>query len=130
MHAGRATVLTLLFLSLTGCGFLNFGGGQPVPIATGPNPYLYNASQDVLEFLPLQTADPVTGRLIYDYGQAPGAAQAYRVVATVSGSRLDARSLNLDVRDRSGQSVREPRLALEDAIFTRARQLRIADLSQ
>ncbi|WP_056030198.1 DUF3576 domain-containing protein [Loktanella sp. 3ANDIMAR09] len=120
-----------MFVALTGCGLLGFGGGASAPAAapSGPNPYLYNASLQVLSFLPLESANQSTGQIVYGFGRAPGAAQSYRVVATVTGNALDARSLVVDVRSASGAASSEVRRGIEDAIYTRARALRIADLA-
>lgn len=91
------------------------------------NRYLWNASLDVLSFLPVESADPFTGLLTMGYGRAPGSGQAYKVSVRITESALDARALRVDVTTRSGPASVATRRQIEDAILTRARQLRIAD---
>lgn len=91
------------------------------------NRYLWNATQDVLGFLPLERADPFTGLLVYGYGTPPGGRQAFRATVQIRDPALDARSLNLALATRGGPASAETTRAVEDAIMTRARQLRIAD---
>jgi hypothetical protein len=91
------------------------------------NRYLWNATQDVLGFLPLERADPFTGLLVYGYGTPPGGGRAYRATVQIRDPALDARALNLALATRGGPASAETTRAVEDAIMTRARQLRIAD---
>lgn len=90
------------------------------------NRFLWTASLDVLNFLPVQAADPFTGVITTGYGIPPGGGQAYRATILISDPALDARSLNVALQTRNGRSVgRETRRAVEDAILSRARELRI-----
>jgi len=91
------------------------------------NKYIWTAAQDVLDFMPLKAADPFTGTLVYDYGTPPGSRRAYRAIVYVRDPALDARSLNVVLQSRSGPAPVATVRAIEDAILTRARQLRIAD---
>jgi len=91
------------------------------------NKYLWNAAQDILDFMPLKAADPFSGVLVYDYGTPPGSRRAYRAIVYVRDPALDARSLNVVLHSRSGPAPVATVRAIEDAILTRARQLRIAD---
>lgn len=92
------------------------------------NKYLWNASLDVLNFLPIQSADPFTGVIVTGYGTPPGGGQAYRATIYIRDPALEARSLNVALATRGGPASTETVRAVEDAILTRARQLRIADL--
>ncbi|MBV0913662.1 DUF3576 domain-containing protein [Rhodobacteraceae bacterium ASV31] len=92
------------------------------------NKYLWAASLEVLDFLPIQSADPFSGVLVTGFGAPPGGGTPYRATVLIQDPALDARSLNLSLQTRSGatasaQTVR----AVEDAILTRARQLRVRD---
>ncbi len=92
------------------------------------NRYLWQASLDTLSFLPLDGADPFSGIIVTGWGSVGGG--AYRVTVFISDPALDARSLKVAAfRQSGGRAVpvgdAENR-ALEDAILTRARQLRIA----
>ena len=91
------------------------------------NKYIWNAALDVLNFLPIEAADPFSGVIVTGYGVPPGGGRAYRATIYVQDPALDARSLNLALVTRSGPASRETVQAVEDAILTRARQLRIRD---
>jgi hypothetical protein len=97
------------------------------------NRYLWQATLDTLSFLPLETADPFSGVIVTGWGQVSGGG-AYRATILISDPALDARSLKVAAfQQRGGQAVpvgEEGNAQLEDAILTRARQLRIADAEQ
>ncbi|WP_113912522.1 DUF3576 domain-containing protein [Roseovarius dicentrarchi] len=89
------------------------------------NRFLWTASLQVLDFLPVQSADPFTGVISTGYGVPPGGGRAYRATILISDPALDARSLNLSLSTQSGPVDAGTRRAVEDAILSRARQLRI-----
>ena len=92
------------------------------------NKYIWNASLDVLNFLPIESVDPYTGVIVTGYGVPPGGGRAYRATILVQDPALDARSLKLSLQTKGGSAVAPATLrAVEDAILSRARQLRIAD---
>ena len=91
------------------------------------NKYLWNASLEVLNFLPVESVDPFTGVIVTGFGVPPGGGQAYRATILVNDPALDERSLNIALVSRSGPVSAETLRAVEDAILTRARQLRIQD---
>ena len=91
------------------------------------NKYIWNASLDVLNFLPVQSVDPFTGVITMGYGTPPGGGRAYRATIYVSDPALDARSLNIAMATRSGPVSASTVRAVEDAILTRARQIRASD---
>lgn len=92
------------------------------------NKYLWNASLDVLNFMPVQRADPFTGTISMGYGRPQGAGRAYRATVYITDPALDARSLRVALQGTGGSAVStETVRAIEDAILTRARQLRIRD---
>ncbi len=91
------------------------------------NRYLWFASLDVLNFLPIQTVDPFTGLIVTGYGTPPGGGRAYRATVHVSDPALDARSLSVSLQSKSGPVNASTTRAVEDAILSRARQLRIQD---
>ena len=92
------------------------------------NKYLWNASLEVLDFLPIESVDPFTGVIVTGYGTPPGSGRAYRATVYVQDPALDARSLKVSLQTRGGGPVAtETVKAVEDAILTRARQLRIRD---
>jgi len=92
------------------------------------NRYLWTASLEVLNFLPIQTVDPFTGVIVTGFGTPPGGGRAYRATVLVDDPALDARSLNVALQTRGGAAVsKATSRAVEDAILSRARELRIAD---
>ncbi|MCA0041927.1 DUF3576 domain-containing protein [Celeribacter litoreus] len=102
-----------------------FGGGaNTVSDSVQVNKYIWNGALDVLSFLPVQSADPFTGVILTGYGTPPGGGTAYRAVINVTDPALDARALNVSLYTRSGPVSQETITAVEDAILTRARQLR------
>jgi hypothetical protein len=89
------------------------------------NRHLWNASLDVLNFLPIQSADPFTGVISTGYGTPPGGGPAYRATILISDPSLDARALNVALSTQRGPVAAGTQRAVEDAILSRARQLRI-----
>ncbi len=91
------------------------------------NRYIWNATLEVLDFLPIESADPFSGVIDFGYGTPPGGGTAYRATVYVSDPALDARALRVALATRGGPVSRETTRQIEDAILTRARQLRIRD---
>jgi len=136
-------------LALSGCGLsgsigsgsLGSGGGGPqsgepalrqaARVSGGDvvavNRYLWAASLETLSFLPVQSVDPFTGVISFGFGTPPGGGTAYRATVFISDPALDARSLNVALATRSGPVSAETQRAVEDAILTRARQMRSGD---
>lgn len=151
-HAARLICVTTLCVGLAACGgrgnnssgALNdsdmnsevrkstiwdvFGNSENPNNTVGVNKYLWNASLDVLNFLPVQTVDPFTGVIVTGYGTPPGGGRSYRATIKISDPALDARSLKLSLQGPGGGAVEPGTVrAVEDAILTRARQLRVQD---
>lgn len=91
------------------------------------NRYLWSATLEVLNFLPIQTVDPFTGVIVTGYGTPPGGGTSYRATVLIDDPALDARSLNVALQSRGGAVSKATSRAVEDAILSRARELRIAD---
>lgn len=106
-------------------GLFGFGRTSADP---GPqvNAYLWAAALDVLGYLPIQGADPVSGRFSTGFGTAPGSSRAYRADVHVDGAVLDATTLKLALYTRSGAASPAVTQTVYDAILDRARQLRLA----
>lgn len=131
---------TLAALALTGCVF---GGGNNADtrvveeIEGGSNPYLWRASLDTLSAMPLVSADPFGGTIIYDWKSFDGA-DGERIKATVYilDSRLRADGVKVTVFrqiDQDGTWVDadtdpETGIQLENAILMRARNLKASEL--
>ena len=91
------------------------------------NRYIWQASLEVLDFLPIETIDPFSGVIVMGYGTPPGGKTKYEATVLVTEPALDARTLRVSLRTPSGPADPETMRALEDAILSRARQLREAD---
>lgn len=91
------------------------------------NKYIWNAALEILDFMPVEAVDPFTGVIVMGYGTAPGSSRSYRATVYVQDPALDARSLRVALATRSGAASVDTVLAVEDAILTRARQLRLQD---
>ena len=91
------------------------------------NRYIWQASLEVLDFMPIETIDPFSGVIVMGYGTPPGGKTKYEATVLVTEPALDARTLRVSLRTPSGPADPETMRALEDTILSRARQLREAD---
>ena len=106
----------------------------------GVNGVLWRASLDTLSFLPLSSADPFGGVIITDWYAPPESPQErFKVTVYILDTRLRADgvsvTVNRQLRGADGNWYEAAvdtgtAAALEDAILTRARQMRIAQLGQ
>ena len=92
------------------------------------NKYLWQASLEVLSFLPINSADPFSGIIVFGRGKAPGSSQSYDATIYISDPALDARSLSVTVRSPNGTISSAAKREIESAILSRARQLRLKEL--
>ncbi len=113
--------------ALTSSVFDLFSNQDDPNVTLEVNRYLWAASLDVLSFLPVTNADPFSGVIQFGYGVPPGGGTAYQATVLVQDPALDARSLNVSLATRGGAVSLDTQRAIEDAILTRARQLRIRD---
>ncbi len=105
-----------------------FSAGDDANTTVAVNRYLWNSSLEVLNFLPVQSVDPFSGVIVTGYGTPPGGGRSYRATVYVQDPALDARSLKVALQGAGGAPVaNETVRAVEDAILTRARQLRAQD---
>lgn len=135
----RLTVLSRPALVLMAALALGACGGRSDPEqatrvrgaeAVAVNRYLWAASLEVLDFMPVQSVDPFTGVIVFGYGTPPGGGTPYRATVYVSDPALDARALNVAVATQGGPVSAQTQRAIEDAILSRARQLRSADIGR
>jgi len=104
----------------------------------GVNGFLWRASLDTLSFMPLSEVDPFGGVIITDWYSNPQMPQErFKLTVYILDTRLraDAVAVNVfrQVRSDAGewmdaQASTETAYDIENAILTRARQLRIAQL--
>jgi uncharacterized protein DUF3576 len=104
-----------------------FSNSDNPNVTIGVNKYIWNATLDVLSFLPIEAADPFSGVIVTGWGRPSGSSRSYRATVYIQDPALDARSLRVALVSRSGPANRDTVRAIEDAILTRARQMRIAD---
>ena len=69
------------------------------------NRYIWNATLEILDFMPIEAADPFSGVIVYGYGTPPGGGRAYRATVYVPDPALDARSLRVALQGRGGGAV-------------------------
>ncbi|MFN3521413.1 MAG: DUF3576 domain-containing protein [Phenylobacterium sp.] len=124
-------------------GFLGFGRGggadkSAQAPAIGVNGYLWRATLDTLAFMPLASADPYGGVVITDWYVNPEKPdERFKCTVYILDSRLRADGLNVavfkQVRDASGgwvdsETASQTETDMENAILTRARQLRLSNI--
>ena len=143
-------LLCVLALPLAGCGSssdttTNMDTGATIMaggnnrLTLGVNSYLWHATLDTLAFMPLQSADPFGGVVITDWYVAPNAPdERLKVTIYIMDRALRADGLKVVVFRQTrvagvwSDAQPSPDIAhkLEDAILTRARELRLATLNQ
>jgi PBP1b-binding outer membrane lipoprotein LpoB len=103
----------------------------------GVNEFLWRASLDTLNFMPLQSADPFGGIIITEWYSAPeDPNEQMKVTVYILDQRLRADGLKVavfrQIRATTGwvdaQVNAETSTKLENAILSRARQLRLSAL--
>jgi len=122
-------------------GLISFGGAEKKDDGSnnplGVNSFLWRATLDTVSFMPIASADPFGGVIITDWYEDPAArGERFKVNAMILDRALRADSIRVSVfKQRTSptgwQDVNVPEATarqLEDAILTRARQLRIAQL--
>ena len=92
--------------------------------AIAVNKYIWVATLEVLNFLPVISADPFTGIISFGLGKVPGSNRRYKGTVLINDPALDARSLKVSLISKDGnlldpKTVRE----VENAILNRARQI-------
>ena len=91
------------------------------------NRYIWKASFEVLSFLPIEGADPFSGVITTGWGMPPGSKTLYRATVFIQDPSLDARSLKVNLFRKTGTVDVKTIRVIENAILSRARQLRIND---
>jgi len=136
---------TAAVISLSACGTLGIGGksnstsarkgATAIAPTNGVNSYLWRATLETLNFLPLDQVDPYGGVIISDWFADPAAPdERLRATAYILDQNLRADALKVSVfkqvRTATGWDDApvdaDTSRQLENAILTRARQLYIA----
>jgi hypothetical protein len=104
-------------------------------VTLGVNSYLWHASLDTLAFMPLASADPFGGVIITDWYSSPeDPNERMKVTIYILDRRLRADGIKIAVFRQThaadgwadAQVNPDTSIKLEDAILTRARELRLA----
>jgi hypothetical protein len=117
-----------------GGGGGNHAAGQP---GIGVNSYLWRASLDTLKFMPLASADPFGGVIITDWYADPAApGERFKATVYILDTRLRADALNVSIFRQTQvngawqDATVDPQteIQIENAILTRARELRLSTI--
>lgn len=146
-RVARAALFGLAALGLSALGACGGGLGfhksaparaAPPPNAIGVNSYLWRASLDTLAFMPLASADPYGGVINTDWYINPEKAdERFKCTVYILDTRLRGDALKVtvfkEVSNGSGgwapsQASDQTAVDIENAILTRARQLRLSNL--
>jgi len=108
------------------------------PEGIGVNGYLWRASLDTISFMPLSEVDPFGGVIVTDWYANPQMTnERFKLTVYILDTRLRADALTVSafrqVRDEAGgwidaETSSQTAYDIENAILTRARQLRISQL--
>jgi hypothetical protein len=106
----------------------------------GVNGFLWRASLDTLSFLPLSSADPFGGVIITDWYAPPESpAERFKVTVYILGRELRSDGVRVAVfrqkRNTGSEWIdanagKNTSTSLENAILTRARELRISNTGE
>ena len=151
MKSGNFNLVKLLALIAASTALVACGGGNKAAksrnlglpsystgnsgTATTVNRYLWAASLETLDFLPIHSADPIAGLIISDWYVNPEApAERFKTTVYILDNALRADALRVSVfkqgRDETGawiDAAVNPATGreIENAILTRARQIRL-----
>lgn len=122
-------------------GFLGFGGSKKSANSTeagiGVNAYLWRASLDTISFMPLASADPWGGVIITEwYANPEKPDEQFKATIFILDTRLRADALNVSIQKKTNTNgvwadapvSAQTQIDIENAILTRARQLRLSDV--
>lgn len=108
------------------------------PAGIGVNSFLWRASLDTISFMPLREVDPFGGVIVTDWYANPELpSERFQVTVYILDTRLRGDALSVRVfrqeRAEDGEWIdasvsNQTALDIENAILTRARQLRISTL--
>jgi hypothetical protein len=140
-QAARALALGAAAFALASCAHHNNSEAVKThgasDVAIGVNGYLWRATLDTLAFMPLASADPYGGVVITDwYANPEKPDERFKATVYILDTRLRADGLNVTIFrqvNNGGGWVDAPTSAqtsidIENAILTRARQLRLSNL--
>ncbi len=136
----RLFMTVLVVGSLAGCSVIGSGKkrASAAQSGIGVNTFLWRAALETIEFMPLQSADPYGGVIITGWHSDAGAPnERFKATVYILDTRLRADGVKVSVfkqaRDTTGtwrDSAVDPKTEtqIENAILTRARELKISTL--
>lgn len=122
-----------------GLALLGKEDGEDSGGAIGVNSYLWRASLDTVSFMPLASADPFGGVILTDWYSAPESAnERIKLNVFILDKQLRSDGVQVKVfrQEKRGGEWRDAAVAddtgrkIEDAILTRARQMRVAKIGE
>lgn len=132
--------------SIFGKDGLRLLGGKGGDDAGGPgangisvNSFLWRAALDTVSFMPLASADPFGGVILTDWYSAPEAKdERFKLNVFILDRQLRSDAIQVKVfrqvkkggEWRDSEATDETARKLEDAILTRARQMRVAQMGE
>jgi hypothetical protein len=139
-RAALAMAAVVGFSGLAAC--THHGSAAPktavAPNAIGVNSYLWRATLDTLAFMPLVSADPYGGVVITDWYSDPQKPdERFKCTVYILDTRLRGDALKVtvfkEVSNGQGgwapsQAADQTSIDIENAILTKARQLRVSNL--
>ncbi len=133
-NAGRSGGISLFG---GGGGGGNSGGGGSSEAGIGVNSYLWRASLDTLNFMPLASADPFGGVIITDWYSAPTTPnERFKATVYILDTRLRADALNVSIFRQTNTNGAwadasvdpDTEIQIENSILQRARELRLSNV--
>ena len=122
-------------------GISLFGGGRrgnsSSDAGIGVNSFLWRASLDTLNFMPLASADPFGGVIITDWYSAPTTPnERFKASVYILDTRLRADALNVSIFRQTNNNGTwtdasvdpDTEIQIENAILQRARELRLSNV--
>ena len=105
----------------------------------GVNAYLWRATLDTLDFMPLASADPWGGVITTDWYQNPGRPdERFKITVFILDTRLRADGISASVNRETlvdgnwttATVAPDTGIAIENAILNRARELRLSNIEE
>ncbi len=125
-------------LLLAGCSSNRAAARNIETANVGVNAFLWRASLDTINFMPLASADPQGGIITTEWYANPSVPdERFKLVVYILDTRLRADGVNVSVFrqvDENGQwrdaaANPDTEVQLENQILTRARELKVGDFS-
>jgi len=139
----KKIAVRIVLVKLTGESGMVISGADESSKDAGKNPlgvnsFLWRATLDTLAFMPLASADPFGGVILTDWYEDPKTrGERFKVNALILDRQLRADSIRItsfkQVKNAKGEWVDAPidssvARKMEDAVLTRARELRVSQL--